>query len=201
MKGRWIKYPQEQLAYIHANCTLPRAELTQRVNARFGTNYSVDNIKSLCTRKKWQTGRDGKFYPGQPRTPGSGAKGPNKTSFKKGNRPHNWNPIGYVRETDDGYYEIKAFDTGNSRDDYIACHRLVWQLHHGPVPDNHIIIFMDGDPSNIEIENLRCIHRGAHAIINKQQLRKVAADIRPAAVTLGELRHTIGQKAKKAPHG
>lgn len=195
MKGRWIKYTADQLAFIKANCILPRSELTQFVNAKFGTHYTLGQIKSLCTRKGWKTGRDGKFYAGQAFNPNSGAKGPNRTSFKKGHKPANANPLGHVRKHDE-YYQIKVFDTGNSKDDYIECHRLVWQYHHGPIPAGHIVIFVDGDTSNIEIDNLRCITRGAHAIINKQGLRKVPRDALHASITLGQVIDKTSQRAK-----
>lgn len=60
-KGQAIKYTPEQLDYIKSNCNLGRKELTLKANLKFNTNFSVDSIKSLCTRNKWNTGRTGCF--------------------------------------------------------------------------------------------------------------------------------------------
>jgi hypothetical protein len=49
-KGSAIHYSQEQLDFIKANCTLSRKDLTEKVNGVFGSEFSVDQIKSLCTR-------------------------------------------------------------------------------------------------------------------------------------------------------
>lgn len=37
--------------------------------------------------------------------------------------------------------------------------RKIWEEHHGPIPDNHVIIHKDGDKHNDDIENLDCISR------------------------------------------
>jgi hypothetical protein len=36
-------------------------------------------------------------------------------------------------------------------------HRVIWELHHGMIPPNHVIDHIDRDPTNNQIENLRCV--------------------------------------------
>ena len=36
-----------------------------------------------------------------------------------------------------------------------AKHRLLWEQHYGPIPEGVNIVFIDGNPDNITIENLR----------------------------------------------
>lgn len=84
-KGSAIKYTQEQLDFIQFNCSMDRKSLAEKVNTIFGTTYSVDQIKSLCTRKKWNTGRTGYFQKGST-PPNKGTKGltsTNKQVLKK----------------------------------------------------------------------------------------------------------------------
>lgn len=60
-KGTAIKYTQAQLDFIKSNCILGRKELTEKTNALFGTLFSVDQIKSLCKRKKMEHGQNRLF--------------------------------------------------------------------------------------------------------------------------------------------
>lgn len=79
------------------------------------------------------------------------------TQFKPGMKPHTWNPIGHERITQDGYLERKITDTGVTRNDYRPVHHLIWMAAYGDIPKKHIIIFIDGNKSNIELSNLQCI--------------------------------------------
>lgn len=97
----------------------------------------------------------------------AGGRAP-QTQFKKGNRPHTWTPIGTERITRDGYLERKITDTGCTRRDYQAVHRLLWIEHHGPIPDGHVVVFKDALPKheNITIDRLELITRGELASRN-----------------------------------
>lgn len=55
--------------------------------------------------------------------------------------------LGFLSER--GYKRCKIF-----RKSYMV-HRLIWQFHHGEIPDGKIIDHIDGNPSNNFIENLR----------------------------------------------
>jgi len=35
--------------------------------------------------------------------------------------------------------------------------RYVWEQHNGPIPENHLILHLDGDVMNCDIENLICV--------------------------------------------
>lgn len=199
MKGHYINYTQDQLDFIESNSSLLRREITRLVNERFGTNYSVANINSLCKRKGWLTGRDGKFKKGQKYIPNSGAKGPNITSFKKGNKPENHRPIGSEREDKDGYLVRKISDTGIKKNDWVLVHRHVWEKHHGiAVPKNHIVIFVDGDNRNFDPDNLLLISRAENAIITRYKLRNVPRELKRVAITQGRLIAKISEVGRVA---
>lgn len=195
MKGRQIHYSEVEAGFLRANASVPRRELTEIFNAEFGRDLTIDQIKAKCTRMGLKTGRTGCFKPGNIPHPDAGAKGPNRTSFVKGQKPQNWKPVGHVRFSRDTY-QIKVFDTG-SKDDFVPCQHLVWMLHNGPVPAGHIVILLDGDPANIDIENLRCIHRGANVIINKAGLRRGTPEMVNVGITVGELRHTMYRRKQE----
>ncbi len=70
------------------------------------------------------------------------------TRFKPGNIPHNTKPIGYETVRNDGYVYVKT-EHGMQKK-----HRLVWEQHHGEIPEDMRVIFLDGDRTNCTLENL-----------------------------------------------
>ncbi len=61
MKGAKIKYSADELAWIKARCDMPRSDLHALfVRTWSRPEISLDNIKSLCTRKKWSAGPEGR---------------------------------------------------------------------------------------------------------------------------------------------
>tara|TARA_Y100000815_G_C13299449_1_gene484052 strand:+ start:84 stop:929 length:846 start_codon:yes stop_codon:yes gene_type:complete len=79
-----------------------------------------------------------------------------KTQFKKGQVPHNHQPIGHERVTRDGYTEVKVRDSYgiNSVMNFELKHRLLWIEKNGPIPEGYLVAFKDENPSNITIDNL-----------------------------------------------
>lgn len=96
--------------------------------------------------------RKGQVPPNKGMNPGREA-----TQFKPGNKPGNWKPIGSERYSKEGYLQRKMTDTGYPPRDWVAVHRLLWQEHHGEIPDDHYIRFKDGNKRNIAIENLEMV--------------------------------------------
>jgi hypothetical protein len=85
------------------------------------------------------------------------------TRFRKGNRPHTWQPIGSYRLTKDGYLQRKVTDTGYPPRDWRSMHSLVWEAAHGPIPDGHVVVFRPGrmttDPEQITVAGLELVSR------------------------------------------
>lgn len=80
-----------------------------------------------------------------------------KSRFKKGNTPFNTRSIGDVWTRREGQYTYWMTKTENGIEYY---HRWLWAKHHGPIPANHRVQFIDGDCSNASLDNLRCISKG-----------------------------------------
>lgn len=79
------------------------------------------------------------------------------TRFKKGIVPHNIKPIGHERITKDGYIEIKVREskTDSKNKNFELKHRLVWEQHHGEIPEGMNVEFVAGaDRLNFTIEDL-----------------------------------------------
>lgn len=93
-----------------------------------------------------------------------GCFGARKTSFKKGNLPHNTRAMYSERLSKEGYIEIKV---GINK--WISKHRYIWEQHYKrKVPKGKVVIFLDGNNRNFEIENLKLISRGALLILNNR---------------------------------
>jgi hypothetical protein len=56
-------------------------------------------------------------------------------------------PAGSIRQ--DGYH---AINVGKKK---YRAHRIIWEMHHGPIPAGLVVDHIDADPGNNRIENLR----------------------------------------------
>jgi len=183
MKGYAIVYSDEQLAYLKRNSKLLRKELTEKFNQQFSRKITQQNIEAICKRNGWMTGRNGQFIKGQSKIPGSGAKTANKTSFKKGNIPHNHRSVGYERISKDGYIEIKTAEPNIFR----LKQRVNYEKANGPIEPELIIRFIDGNPLNCDPDNLEKITRHEHILLNKSDYKNERPEIKPAIRTLVKL--------------
>ena len=89
------------------------------------------------------------------------------TTFKKGNRPHTWKPIGTVTVRKDGYQWVKVRDGhGYNPHNFREAHVLLWEKHRGPVPKGKVLRFKDGNPRNLKLGNLHLISRRRNMQLN-----------------------------------
>lgn len=91
-----------------------------------------------------------------------------KGRFKKGQDPHNTVEIGHERVTRDGYVEVKVnhFKTQGKNDNFKLKHRLLWESHHGPIPEGMIVVFKTDDKINFTIDDLEMISMRENVIRN-----------------------------------
>jgi hypothetical protein len=86
------------------------------------------------------------------------------SQYKKGNVPLNTKYDGHERITIDGYVEIRI-----SKGVYKLKHREVWIKENGPIPEDCVVIFKDGNKQNIVIDNLQLITRKENMLRNSIQ--------------------------------
>ena len=171
-------------------------EIQSMMSCKFGFDYTHHQIKGAITRNKLNTGRTGRFEKGHA-TWNKGTKGltkANVTSFKKGQKPHNYKPLGSERITKDGYCEIKVSDTGRR---WRPKHVLIYEKHHGKVPKGSAVIFLDGDKRNFDIDNLYLVTRSQLAMLNKNSLIQKDADLTKTAINVVDLMKKISAMEKK----
>lgn len=147
-------------------------EIQQAFCEQFGWNISINQVKTYIKNHKLNTGRTGRFekghVPANKGEKGVCAEGCKKTWFKKGNIPVNHRSVGSERINKDGYIEIKVEEPNKWR----LKHRVVWEMAHGEIPKDNVIIFKDNDKTNTDIDNLILTEKGVNATLNKTGLCK-----------------------------
>lgn len=188
-------YPREVMDFIADNYvgTGPK-EMTALLNDKFGTDYTVEQIKCYYTNRKLNSGLTGQFKPGHvPFNKGKkGQGGWEPTQFKKGNIPVNYRPVGSERVNVYGYVEIKVADPGKWK----LKHKVVWEQHHGLVPKGHAVIFGDGDKFNFYPSNLILVTRKQLLRLNQLGLIQKDADLTRVGVSIVDLYHKIAEVKK-----
>ena len=205
MKGRWIVYSAEEMAWLEANRTLPIGDYHQAFSETFGRDVSAANLHALRKRKGWRTGRTGCFEKGQdpfnkgvPCEPGKGGLHPNarRSQFKKGQEPHNTKHLGHERLSKDGYVEISVAETnphtGYGRR-YVHKHVHLWEAANGPVPGGCCLKALDGDRTNTDPANWKPIPRAILPALNGGRHKRrpaydgAAPELKPVLLTLAQV--------------
>lgn len=133
------------------NCAARMGIKSSREKAVRSGRMSADNPNTVASRFKKGTVPPNK---GKKMSPEVYAKVA-RTMFKKGNRTHNYKPVGSERVNADGYVEVKVADPGKWK----LKHRIIWEEAHGPIPSSHNVQFRDGNSQNLSLGNLYLISR------------------------------------------
>lgn len=190
-------WTEEQYQFLRDNAKgIGNKELTNMINKELNLNLTPEQIKGAKGRKKIDSGLDGRFVKGQePWNKGKkGYMGANRTSFKKGNVPFNYLPVGSERVNGDDYVDIKIADPNIWKGKHI----LVWEEKHGPVPEGHAIIFGDRNNRNFDLDNLICVSRAELLKMNQYKLIQEDAELTKIGATIADLHLKIGEVMKKS---
>jgi hypothetical protein len=194
-------YTHEQADFIKANLIgRGNAELTAMFNSHFGLNLKVSQIKSFKHNKRWSSGLDGRFEkgraPSNKGTKGLYNVGGNRTSFKKGQKPLNFKPVGTERIDRDGYILVKVSDDGPWHKRWRHKHKVVWEDVHGPIPKGHCLIFLDRDKLNLSLENLQLITQKQLVRMNQNHLISENPEITKTGIIIANIYSKIGDRKK-----
>ena len=101
--------------------------------------------------------------------------------FQPGTVPSTWVPVGTERWTQppkskpDAPRYLKRKVAEPNR--WAMAHRWLWEQHNGPIPKGYIVLFRDGDTTNIAIENLMCITRQDQGVSNGHKVPPELVDV------------------------
>jgi len=109
------------------------------------------------------------------------------TRFNLGHIPFNTNKIGngavvwrIDKDRGKSYQYIRI-----EKSVWVLYHRHLWQARHGPIPKNQIVIFKDGDTSNVNIKNLKLITKQENMYRNS--VHEYAKETIPSLLLINEL--------------
>jgi hypothetical protein len=191
------RYTQAEIRFLKKKITgRAYAEIAALFNARFGTDIAVEQLASTLKRYGLSNGRDCRFRPGQvPHNKGKSVcyPGCEETQFKKGNRPWNWRPAGSERINADGYVEVKVRNPNKWK----GKHLLIWEAANGKVPKGRVVIFADGDKSNLKLENLLMVSRGELAVMNRGGLISRNGELTKAGKAIADIKMLIADRERK----
>ena len=170
------------------------AEIQEMYSAKFDRPLNRNTLMNFIYRNKVYTGRTGQFQKGEP-NPYKGKPRPSHwkrpmIGVKNGIEYPMYKPIGSTRKTKEGYIEIKATESHKWK----LLHRVVWEKVNGSIPKNHVIIFCDGNKSNVCIENLMLISRAELAMLNKFNLMSNDAELTKLGVLTAKLLLKISKR-------
>ncbi len=210
MRGRWIEYSAEELAWIEDNKHLPRRDLHADFRERFDRqDVSQTNLTALCKRKGWLTGRTGQFVKGQePANKGKKgfcAPGSEKGWFRKGERrgvaTKLYKPIGTERISKDGYIERKIHDGMPLQSRWRAVHLIRWEEQNGPLPAGYALKCLNGDKADTDPANWQAIPRALLPRLNGRFGRgydTAPAELKPTIMATAKLEHAAREAKKDA---
>ena len=192
--GRY--YTPEQIAFVRKNFPgRSYRSMTELFNRRFGLNITEAKMKSLTGNHRIQNGLGGHFPKGNiPFNKGTkGLMKPNVTSYKKGNVPKNYRPVGSERigksRGSFGYTEVKVAEPNKWK----MKHVVIWEKANGPKPKGHCVIFADGDKTNFALDNLLLVTRSELARMNHKGLIYPDANLTKTGLSIAKLEVMIGE--------
>jgi len=162
-------------------------KLSNLINKKFKVKTTVSSIEHKVHRlglKKSPNGIRASFN----------VREHSKFWFQPGQTPALKKPIGYERVNKTGYTWVKVREP----DTFKAKHRFIWEKHHGKIPANHCLIFLDGNKQNITLDNLALVSRGELAVLNIKKLRKNDKQLSKSGILLAKLIIKTNKKDKEA---
>ena len=118
-----------------------------------------------------------------------------ETQFKKGHKPHTWNPVGHERVSKEGYLQRKLTDTGVTRRDYVPIHHIVWKEAGREIPEGYALIFKDGNKRNFALDNLELLHRSE--LMRRNSYHNHGPEIAKLIQLQGAITRQINKRKKK----
>ena len=77
-----------------------------------------------------------------------------------------------------------------------AAHVIVWEKHHGPVPEGCMVTFKDGNKKNFYPENLELVTR--KDLLDRNTVHRYPKDVVSTIFVLGKFKRAIERRTKNA---
>lgn len=170
-------------------------ETATMMRTKFGKEWTAQQVRSYIKNHKLKNGCNTQFRKGHvPFNKDKKFQGKtNRTTWKKGNIPHNYKPVGSERLSRDGYIEVKVADHNKWRLKHVA----IYEQAHGKVPKGHKVIFLDQNRMNVSLDNLEMISDSELLYINKNIKMGTDVDANRVRITMSKVMTAASRKAKE----
>lgn len=214
------KWPQGMYEFIRDNSWgVSSKDMAEIVNEKFGTNFNKASMKNFRARHKIRSGLTGWYQKGH--APGNKGKkleeyvtDPDRLAdirrriapswFRRGERPPNELPIGSVtvrakgKDRNGSYKYVKVSMEGEFWDRWKLLHRKVWEDHNGPIPDDKVVMFKNGDVMNCDINNLMLISRSELVAMTRKGYIFEDPDLTETALNMVRLQQAAQKRRKNS---
>ena len=109
------------------------------------------------------------------------------------NYRRNTRPVGYERYKKKSGWIVKVAEPNVWK----LKSRIIWEAANGPVPEGYNIRYKDGNNNNCVLENLVCVSKGVHGMLNTifdDITNSETVDTVIAIARLKEERHKLAEK-------
>lgn len=173
-------------------------EMTKFLREHCGATYRPQQIKQWRKNHGIRNGRTGYFNTEKASTGYRIKKGDHispATEWKKGSRPHNWQPVGTEVISTDGYNLVKI---AKSRK-WALKSRLVYEKTHPgeKLGADDKIIHIDGNRLNDAPENLRKIKNSVLATVNRLYPLGENVELNTAKISICEINNKLKTQQNK----
>lgn len=119
------------------------------------------------------------------------AKNAKAGAFKKGCHVYNTRPIGATRKNFRGETVIKIAQPSQ----WIFLKQKIWEDANGPIPENHVIGYKDGNKDNCVLENLELVDK--RDLMLKHSIHNLPPEIKELVQLRGNILRCITVRRKK----
>ena len=113
--------------------------------------------------------------------------------FKKGFTPWHTKELYSERLDKDGYILIKIAEPNK----WVRKHRWLYEQEHGAIPENSVIIFADGDKTNLNTDNLICVTRNELKILNQCRLISSVPELTKTVLNIAKIKAKLYELRKE----
>lgn len=172
----------------------------EAIGKRLGRTWSAIQQKALKLRlrksKSFMASPVCRFQKGQKawNLGVTGYMGANRSSFKRGNKPQTWRPIGSERVDQDGTLWRKVADTAIKKTDWRPVKDLIWEQHNGLIPRGMFVVHKDRNRNNFDPKNLAVVNRAENMRLNT--VHRYPKEI----ARLAQLRGALSRQINKRLH-
>jgi len=185
------EFPEEIQKYINETHTgVGYKDMANRLYQIFGRTYRPEQIRAYYKNHHIKCGLTGRYEKGHvPYYKGKKIEHPHpnsvKTQFAAGHTPANKMPIGSVVMKAGGYLWRKI---GSGAREWRQEHILIYEQAYGAIPEGAKITFLDGDHTNLDLNNLRLISNDVNLELNRSKLRVSDPKLQETAINVAKLK-------------